>query len=85
MNGDVPRATKTLVGIIVGLLITVLSGYVGYRLKDLDRVSLQVAVNTERINKIEAIVRDLPATLASQGTLLNIIDKKLDRHMESGK
>ena len=85
MNGDFTKPAKTtLVALIAGLLITLLSGYIGYRLKDLDRIVVQVAVNTERIARLEAIVSDLPATLARQSTMLNNIDKKLDRHMESG-
>lgn len=56
-----------------------------------DRISNQVAVNTERITRLEIAVQRLeaiPETLAVQGTTLNMIvntldkvEKKLDEHM----
>jgi hypothetical protein len=60
-----------------------------------ERTSQQVAVNTERITRLEIAVQKLeliPATLAVQATTLSImastldkIEKKLDEHMSKGR
>jgi hypothetical protein len=84
-------------------LIIVLGGFIG--IKDIaaplvksmtgseqDKISSQVAVNTERITRLEIAVQRLeaiPETLAVQATTLNMIantldkvEKKLDEHMK---
>ncbi len=60
-----------------------------------EKMSQQVAVNTERITRLEMAVQKLetiPSTLAVQAMTLSImagtlekIEKKLDEHMNKGK
>lgn len=86
------KTVKYIVQVAIGVVVIIMSGYIGSRLEKAERTSEQVIINTQKlkafdplpgqIQEVREAVIALRESMASVKYTVEKMEQKLDKHME---